>query len=119
MKNGSSTDGLMHFQGGKRVTETHELLLTTITERGQLALGELLDLSSSEISRKINGENGFNLRQLAQIFDFLGVRLARRSDIVVDREEYESMVRLAHKALTSQVKTFDGIERRISTGGAK
>ena len=107
-----STVALARVKEGGEMTETHEHLLALITQNGQKYLTDLLEVGSTEIHRKCMGETGFTLRHLAMIFDAMGVKLAGESDVVLERSNYEALTRIASGALSNQVQSFDGVQRR-------
>ena len=97
------------------MTKTHELLLALLTTEGQTFLSNLLGLGPTEISRKVMGETGWTLKQLAASFDALGITIVPPGSTVIDIKKYEALVRLANDALTAQVAGFDGVQRRRAT----
>ena len=67
---------------------------------GQAKLSEALGLSQSELSRKINGENGWKLDDLERAFDWVGVTIASNEhSVIIDKDEYEALQTFAKKWL--------------------
>lgn len=113
------TDNLarqMHYLRGKQeMSETHVTLLRILLAKGNAHIAELLGLADSEVSRKISGETGFKLTQLAALFDEFGVKLASKDDVVISKSKYKSLVLLANEHLTETTETLEGADRRRMT----
>ena len=79
--------------------DTKYLLMTVLSTEGQRKLAEALDISASEVSRKINGDSGFTIEQLAKGFDLVGAKILPRDEnlVVVSKAEYSAIRLLAHK----------------------
>lgn len=91
------------------------LIKSTMAKQGkkQADLAELFDLSSSEISRKLDGGSGFTQDQLLQLLSFLNVSLVCvDTQIILDRDRYNAIVELAHAQMDDMKETKDGIDRR-------
>ena len=73
-----------------------KILATKLTQQ---KVAEILNVSQQEASKKINGENGIKLPQLAQLLDAAGVQLATNDDVVIPRDEYSALMTLSKKAL--------------------
>lgn len=67
---------------------------------GQQKIAETLGISQQEASKKLNGENGFKLPQLAQVFDAGGIGIVGPGHIVIRADEYNALKLLAKKALS-------------------
>ena len=82
--------------------ETKFKLTTALLKHGQVKLAEHLGISSTELSKKINGENGWKLEQIAAALDFVDVHLITEGDLVlVSKDELEALRTLARKSLES------------------
>lgn len=81
--------------------ETKFQLIAALLRKGAGPLAEHLEVSEGEISKKINGENGWKLEQLAKAFDFAGAHIVRGDEDVVciPREEYNAYRVLLRKSL--------------------
>lgn len=80
--------------------QTKFSITTALLRHGQVRLAECLDISASEVSRKINGEAGWSLDQLAKAFDFVGAKVLTDGDaVVVSKAEWEALRTLARKSL--------------------
>ena len=103
----------LHYQRGKQeMTPTHEKLMQVLLFKGNGFIAEICGIAESEASRKISGENGFKLKQLADLFDALGVQLAGKEDLVITRKKYQSLVELSKEQLLEESETLDGYDRR-------
>lgn len=81
---------------------TERILSNALLKKGQTALAEIWDVSASETSRKLNGETGIKLSQLAAALDAVGAKIVFEDEhIVVPREEYYAIHTLARKALST------------------
>jgi hypothetical protein len=78
-----------------------EQIIAALLTKGQLALAEHLNLSTAEMSRKIAGEHGFTIDQIAQALDFVGAAVVARGDdrILVSRDELQALNLLAKRYL--------------------
>jgi hypothetical protein len=78
-----------------------EQLLSALLTKGQQALAEHLDISSAEMSRKIAGEHGFTMDQIANALEFVGASILERGDdrVLLDKEELKSLNLLAKRYL--------------------
>lgn len=74
-------------------------LVTVLLRFGQAKLAEVWDISSAEVSRKINGESGIKLEQLASALEMVGARIVEHDQVIVDADELEALRTLARKAL--------------------
>jgi hypothetical protein len=81
--------------------ETKSHLIAVLLTHGQVKLAECVDVSASEISKKINGDNGWTLEQLAKAFDFVGAQVIPGDETiaVVKRDELIALRTLARKSL--------------------
>jgi len=63
---------------------------------------ESLQLKKSEVSRKINGDNGWNNEQLAKIISLAGAQIipGDGSYVIVPSEEYEATKFFAQKGFS-------------------
>lgn len=77
-------------------------LFKILNNVGQQKIADLLGVTQQEASKKLNGENGFKLTQLAQVFDAGGIQLAGRGDVVIPKDEYDALKVLAKKALSDE-----------------
>ena len=76
-------------------------LIPILLIHGQAKLAEALQLSQSELSRKINGENGWKLDDLEKALDFVDVSISSNdSSVVIDKDEYAALQTLAKKWFT-------------------
>lgn len=66
---------------------------------GEQNIAQILECSQQEVNRKLNGENGFKLTQLAQVFDAAGIQLAGPDDVVITKAKYEALRVFAREAL--------------------
>ena len=82
-------------------TETKLRLATMLLKHGQPRICELLGLSPSEVSRKVNGEAGWTLEQLALVIDDVGAQVipGDQDIVVVPRSELLALRTLAKKSL--------------------
>lgn len=78
-----------------------EQMITALLAKGQLALAEHLNLSTAEMSRKISGEHGFTIDQIASALEFVGASVVTRGDdkILVNRDELQALNLLAKRYL--------------------
>lgn len=74
-------------------------LFKILNDLTQPKIAEVLGVSQQEASKKMNGENGIKLPQLAQLLDAAGVQLAGRDDIVISKEKYQALMVLSREAL--------------------
>lgn len=74
-------------------------LIAALLRHGQAELGKHLQLSDSETSKKINGESGWKLEQLADALDFVGARIIRGDEdlVLISREELNAYRIFARK----------------------
>lgn len=80
--------------------ETKFRITTALLKRGQVQLAEHLDISASEVSRKINGDAGWTLDQLAKALDFVGAKVVPDGDMVMlPKAEFDALRTLAKKSL--------------------
>ena len=78
-------------------------LQAILLSRPQTKLAVALGLSESELSRKINSENGWKLVDLEKAFDFVGVTItSTEHSVVVDKDEYQALQTFAKKWLTRE-----------------
>lgn len=84
--------------------ETKFRLTTALLTHGQAKLADHLNVSATELSRKINGDNGWTLTQLAAALDFVGARVIPKDEslIVIPKDEFEALRTLAKKSLESE-----------------
>ena len=76
-----------------------------LLSRKQTELAEVLGLSSSELSRKINSEHGWKLNELEQALDWVGVTIASNEhSVIIDKDEYEALQTFAKKWLNREDK---------------
>jgi len=105
----------MHYLRGKQeMSETHVKLLQIILCKGNSHISKTLEIAESETSRKVSGETGFKLTQLAKLFDEFGVKLASKEDVIISKKKYQSLVTLAKEQMISEDETLDGSERRMT-----
>lgn len=92
--------------------ETKAHLIAILLRHGQSKLGECLDVSASEISKKINGDNGWTLEQLAKAFDYVDAQIIPGDEtvVVMKRDEVNALRTLAKKAL--QQDTADALRQQ-------
>lgn len=85
-------------------TETESRLIAALLKHGNISLAQEMGISSAEISRKINSENGFTLRQLAKALDFVGAQVIPGDEniVVVKRDEWLALRTLARKSLEGE-----------------
>jgi len=81
-------------------------------EGGLQGLADTLGVGTTEAHRKIKGETGFTLRQMADVLDARHITLTPCTQKVVDPAEWEAMVRIMNKWSAEQVATFENLERR-------
>lgn len=74
-------------------------LVAVLLRHGQVKLAETWDVSSAEVSRKINGESGVKLEQLAAALEMVGASIVEHNQVVVDADELEALRTLARKSL--------------------
>jgi hypothetical protein len=79
-------------------------ITTALLKHGQVKLAEHLDISASEVSRKINGEAGWTLDQLAKALTYVGAQIVPDNEkvVMVPKAEWEAMRTLAKKSLESE-----------------
>ena len=94
----------MHYMHGKvgNMTDTHAKLLQLLMMHGNKHVAEILEISESEASRKLSGDTGIKLKQLAELFDDLGIKLAGKNDVVVSKAKYSSLVELSAQQLETE-----------------
>jgi hypothetical protein len=87
----------------------HEKLLAAITADGHGVLADALGIGPQEVSKKIRGDNGFKLDQIAKIFTLMGIDIVTRADdvIVVPQKKYDALVALAYENLGSEYRSID------------
>lgn len=92
--------------------DTKSRLIAALLKHGQVKLAEELGISTPEVSRKINGDNGWTLAQFAKALDFVGARIIPGDEtiIVMRRDEVTALRTLAKKAL--QHDTVEAIRQR-------
>lgn len=98
--------------GGRKMTETHERLLAALLANGQQFIAEICECGVTEAHRKVNGESGWKLNQLAKILDALGLQIAGPENVVMTQEEYQALWVMAHKVASEKLDTFRATERR-------
>ena len=74
-------------------------LFKVLNELGQPKIADVLGVTQQEASKKMNGENGIKLPQLALLLDAAGVRFAGRDDVVLSKAKYEALMVLSREAL--------------------
>lgn len=76
-------------------------MTTALLKHGQVRLAEHLDISATELSKKINGENGWRLEQIAKALDFVGAQVVPGDEdiVIVKRGEWLALRTLARKSL--------------------
>lgn len=81
--------------------QTKFRMTTALLKHGQARLAEHLEISPTELSKKINGENGWKTEQIAKAFDFAGIQIlpAEEELMVVKRDEWLALRTLARKSL--------------------
>lgn len=86
-----------------KMTETRSRLVAALLRNGSVKLANELGLSEGEVSKKINGESGWKLDQLAQAFEFVGARVIPGTEdaVIISRDEYTALRTLARKSLES------------------
>ena len=83
--------------------ETKSHLIAALLRHGQTPLAEHLDISAPEVSRKINGDNGWTLEQFSKALDFVGAQVIPGDDsvVVMRKDEAIALRTLARIALES------------------
>lgn len=82
-------------------SKMHLKLTMMLLRHGQGKLSEVWGIGTSEVSRKLNGETGIKLDQLADALEAIGADLVMGDEsIVIPREEYEALKTLAKKGLS-------------------
>lgn len=76
--------------------DTEMLLMRHILRAGEQHVATRLGLKAASICRKVNGSEGWTLRQLGQLLPLLGLRI---TESVADDEEIEALKTLARKYL--------------------
>lgn len=97
-------DGTLSLNARRRernMSKTAQKLIATLTSKGQGFVSELLNLSSTEVSRKMLGESGFKVEQIAAIFDALDVQIVSpcENKVIVDRDHYKALTKLSSERL--------------------
>ena len=84
--------------------ETKSHLIAALLRHGQVKLAEHLDISTPEVSRKINGDNGWTLEQLAKALDFVGAQVIPGDDsiVVMRKDEVIALRTLARISLEGE-----------------
>lgn len=84
-----------------RNANTHHRLVTALLRCGEAELARIWGVDKSEVSRRINGQRGIKLPDLASALDVLGFQLVLPTDDVevVDREMLVALKTLARKGL--------------------
>ena len=86
------------------MTQTHSIILRRIAQVHQDNLAKEVGLSTTQVNRIVADENGIKLSLLGQFLGSLGLRVVEDNGdkVVIDRQEYEAVARLAAKYLSSQ-----------------
>jgi hypothetical protein len=89
----------MTQEHAKKRTDTR--LATILLRHGQSRICELLHLSPSEVSRKVNGDAGWTLEQLAAVIDDVGAQVIPGDEdvVVIPKTEWLALRTLSRKAL--------------------
>lgn len=76
-----------------KMMETRSRLVAALLRNGSVKLANELGLSEGEVSKKINGESGWKLDQLAQAFEFVGARVIPGTEdvVIVSTKEYDAL----------------------------
>lgn len=78
-------------------------LTTALLKHGQVRLAEHLGISSTELSKKINGENGWKTDQFAAALEFVGQQLFDpETETKISNEELAALRTLAKKSLENE-----------------
>jgi len=87
-----------------------EIRLAVARVGQQKAVAMKLEISESELSRKINGERGWKTGELQKLFDICGLRISNGND---DKERSEAI----HVLSRELVKTKDELKALKTDGG--
>ncbi len=79
---------------------------TVLRRFGVSALARLWDCSESDASRRVSGERGILLDDLAKALDAAGVQIITADDVVVSRAKYEAMLRATIAAATADLQAL-------------
>ena len=79
-------------------------LTTVLLTHGQSDLASHLGISSTELSKKINGENGWKLEQIAAALEFVGAKIvpADHEIVVLPKDYFDALKTLAKKSLENE-----------------
>ena len=83
---------------------TKSKLIALLLSKGQVKLAEALDISTSELSRKINNEKGFTIQQWARALDFIDVQIVPAKSLVLTPEKYKALLTFAAAALEQDME---------------
>lgn len=88
-----------------RVTELKQQLITALLKEGQAKLAQVWCCSPQEASRRINGDRGILIDDLAKAFEALDIKLVTDDEsLVIPRDEVKALNLFANRYLERRVK---------------